>query len=101
MSVVMPRMLRGRRCRSVDETLRRYRPQRVANVAATPSRSMRPMSSLLSHVVAVAGRRPRIATLLVLLGVTAVIGGAIAVGGSFNDDFTVPGTESQQAQDVL
>jgi RND superfamily putative drug exporter len=59
------------------------------------------MTSLLSHIAAFAGRRPRIATLLVLLGITAVIGGAIAVGGSFKDDFTVPGTESQQAQDLL
>ena len=38
---------------------------------------------------------------LVLLAVTAVIGGAIAAGGSFKDDFTVPGIESQQAQDLL
>ena len=31
----------------------------------------------------------------------AVIGGGMAVGGQFKDDFTVPGIESQQAQDLL
>ena len=59
------------------------------------------MTSLLSHIAAFAGRRPRIATLVVLLGLTAFIGGAIAAGGSFKDDFTVPGIESQKAQDLL
>ena len=34
-------------------------------------------------------------------GSSALIGGAIAVGGSFKDDFTVPGIESQKAQDLL
>jgi RND superfamily putative drug exporter len=62
---------------------------------------MRPMTSLLSHIAASAGRRPRIATLVVLLGLTAFVGGAIAAGGSFKDDFTVPGIESQKAQDLL
>ena len=56
---------------------------------------------LLSHIASLVGRRPRAATLAVLLAVTAVIGGAVAVGGSFKDDFTVPGIESQQAQDLL
>ena len=59
------------------------------------------MTSLLSHIAALVGRRPRAATLAVLLAVTVVIGGAVAVGGSFKDDFTVPGIESQQAQDLL
>ena len=36
-----------------------------------------------------------------LLGITVVIGGAIAAGGQFKDDFTVPGIESQKAQDLL
>ena len=44
------------------------------------------MTSLLSRIASLAGRRPRIATLVVLLGITAVIGGAVAVGGSFKDD---------------
>ena len=59
------------------------------------------MSTLLSHIASLVGRRPRAATLAVLLAVTAVIGGAVAAGGSFKDDFTVPGIESQQAQDLL
>jgi putative drug exporter of the RND superfamily len=59
------------------------------------------MSTLLSHIASLVGRRPRAATLAVLLAVTALIGGAVAVGGSFKDDFTVPGIESQRAQDLL
>jgi RND superfamily putative drug exporter len=59
------------------------------------------MTSLLTHIAGVVGRRPRMATLLVLLGITAVIGGAVAAGGAFKDDFTVPGIESQKAQDLL
>src|SRR5918997_4028988 len=62
---------------------------------------MRALTSLLSHIAAFAGRRPRIATLVVLLGMTAFIGGGVAAGGSFKDDFTVPGIESQKAQDLL
>ena len=59
------------------------------------------MTTLLSRIASLVGRRPRAATLAVLLAVTALIGGAVAVGGSFKDDFTVPGIESQQAQDLL
>src|ERR1700752_4101854 len=59
------------------------------------------MTSLLSHIAAVVARRPRLATLVVLLGLTALIGGAVAAGGPFKDDFTVPGIESQKAQDLL
>ena len=59
------------------------------------------MTHLLSYIASLVGRRPRAATLAVLLAVTALIGGAVAVGGSFKDDFTVPGIESQQAQNLL
>jgi RND superfamily putative drug exporter len=59
------------------------------------------MTSLLSHIAAVVARRPRIATLVALLGLSALIAGAVAAGGSFKDDFTVPGIESQKAQDML
>src|ERR1700754_4542919 len=59
------------------------------------------MTSLLSLIAANAARRPRIATLLVLVGLVACIGGAVAAGGAFKDDFTVPGIESQKAQDLL
>src|SRR5262245_53374618 len=60
-----------------------------------------PMTSLLSQIAAIAARRPRMATLAVLLSIAAVIAGGIAVGGAFKDDFTVPGIESQKAQDLL
>src|SRR5215212_6268189 len=58
-------------------------------------------SPLLSRLAASAGRRPRAVTLAVVLALLAVVGGAIAVGGTFKDDFSVPGIESQQAQDLL
>src|SRR3712207_8288939 len=59
------------------------------------------MTSLLSRIALLAGRRPRITTLAVLLALVAVVGGATAAGGTFKDDFTVPGIESQRAQDLL
>src|SRR5215216_5809771 len=59
------------------------------------------MTSLLSHIAVLVARRPRVATLVVVLGIAALIGGATAAGGSFKDDFTVPGIESQKAQDLL
>ena len=59
------------------------------------------MTSPLRLLASLVGRRPRLATLLVLLAVPLVAGGAIAAGGGFEDDLTVPGIESQQAQDLL
>ena len=59
------------------------------------------MSSLLTSIASFAGRRPRRTTLAVFLVLAALIGGAIAAGGAFKDDFTVPGIESQRAQDLL
>ena len=59
------------------------------------------MTSLLSSIASVAGRRPRAATVAVLLALVAVVAGAITAGGTFKDDFTVPGIESQRAQDLL
>ena len=59
------------------------------------------MSSLLSRIASLSGRRPRVTTAVVLLALVALIAGAISVGGSFKDDFTVPGIESQKAQDLL
>jgi putative drug exporter of the RND superfamily len=59
------------------------------------------MTSLLSRIALLVGRRPRAATLAVVVAVVAIIGGAIAAGSSFKDDFTVPGIESQKAQDLL
>jgi putative drug exporter of the RND superfamily len=59
------------------------------------------MTPLLSHIARFVGRRPRLATVTVLLAIVALIGGATAVGAGFKDDFTVPGIESQKAQDLL
>ena len=59
------------------------------------------MTALLRHLATLVGRRPRVATLAVVLTVAAVIAGGMAAGGQFKDDFTVPGIESQQAQDLL
>src|ERR1700754_4404934 len=59
------------------------------------------MTSLLTRVAGLAARRPRLATLAVLVGLLVFIGGAVAAGGSFKDDFTVPGIEAQKAQDLL
>jgi putative drug exporter of the RND superfamily len=59
------------------------------------------MTSLLTSLASLVARRPRRATALILVVIAAVIGGAIAAGGAFKDDFTVPGIESQRAQDLL
>jgi RND superfamily putative drug exporter len=59
------------------------------------------MTTLLTQLASLVGRRPRAATFVVLLGLVGLIGGAVAAGGSFKDDFTVPGIESQRAQDLL
>ncbi len=59
------------------------------------------MTSLLSSIASLVGRRPRLATLAVLVSLTVLIGGAVSAGGAFKDDFTVPGIESQRAQDLL
>ncbi len=59
------------------------------------------MTSLLSSIATVVGRHPRRATALILVVIAAVIGGAVAAGGAFKDDFSVPGIESQRAQDLL
>src|SRR5262247_2235308 len=56
---------------------------------------------MLSRIALITGRRPRAATIAVLLALVAALGSAIALGGSFKDDFTVPGIESQKAQDLL
>ena len=56
---------------------------------------------MTAHIASLVGRRPRAATLAVLLVLITALGSAIAIGGSFKDDFTVPGIESQKAQDLL
>src|SRR5262245_60192244 len=59
------------------------------------------MTSPLSRLASLAARRPRATTLTVLAVIAALLAGAVFAGGSFKDDFTVPGIESQKAQDVL
>src|ERR671914_1385238 len=59
------------------------------------------MTFLLRRIASLAARRPRVTSLAVLLAVAALAAGAVAAGGSFEDDFTVPGIESQKAQDLL
>src|ERR1700754_1986344 len=59
------------------------------------------MTSPLSRIASLAGRRPRATTLTVIAVLVALIAGAVTAGGSFKDDFTVPGIESQKAQDLL
>jgi putative drug exporter of the RND superfamily len=59
------------------------------------------MTSLLRSLAALVGRRPRLATAAIVLSLTLLIGGAVSAGGAFKDDFTVPGIESQRAQDLL
>ena len=59
------------------------------------------MTSLLSSIASLVGRRPRLATAAILLSLTLLIAGAVSAGGAFKDDFTVPGIESQRAQDLL
>jgi RND superfamily putative drug exporter len=59
------------------------------------------MATLLGRIGAAAAAHTRramalVALVLVLLGV-----GAATLGGAFTDDFSVPGTESQQATDLL
>ena len=62
---------------------------------------VRGMTTLLTSLASAAASRPRRATLAALVAIAAVLGGAIAAGGAFKDDFTVPGIESQRAQDLL
>src|SRR5215213_9535931 len=59
------------------------------------------MSSPLSRIALRSGRHPRATTFAVVMALIALIGGAVAAGGSFKDDFTVPGIDSQRAQDLL
>ena len=59
------------------------------------------MTSPLSRIALLVGRRPRAATLTVIAVLIALLAGAVFAGGSFKDDFTVPGIESQKAQDML
>src|SRR5690242_8899523 len=59
------------------------------------------MSSLLRSLAAATTRRPRVSIAVLLLLLVAAIGAATSAGGRYVDDFSVPGIESQQAQDLI
>ena len=59
------------------------------------------MSSLLRSLAAATTRRPRVSIVVLLLLLIAAIGAATSAGGRYVDDFTVPGIESQKAQDLI
>jgi RND superfamily putative drug exporter len=52
------------------------------------------MTSLLT-------RRPRLSAAVIVLLLIAAIGAGTAAGGEYVDDFTVPGLESQEAQELI
>ena len=56
---------------------------------------------MLRSLAAVTTRRPRLSIAVVVLLLVAAIGVATSAGGRYIDDFTVPGIESQKAQDLI
>ncbi|HET7304157.1 MAG TPA: MMPL family transporter [Segeticoccus sp.] len=59
------------------------------------------MSILLYRLGHVIGRRPGLVVAVWLLLLVALVGGAGTVGDRYDDSFTIPGTDSQQGQDLL
>src|SRR5690349_14560747 len=59
------------------------------------------MASLLARLGRVSWRHRRLVAVLWLVVLGAVVAALVAVGGSFDDRFTIPGSESQQALDRL
>jgi putative drug exporter of the RND superfamily len=59
------------------------------------------MFSPLRSLAAATTRRPRLSIALLLLLLIAAIGVTSSAGGQYVDDFTVPGLESQKAQDLI
>src|SRR6195952_3032585 len=59
------------------------------------------MSRFLYRLAHLAFRRRRIVLPLWLLAAIGAIAGAMASGGKTNDNFTIPGTEAQNASGVL
>ena len=59
------------------------------------------MTSLLRSLAALTTRRPRLSIAVLVLLLVAAIGAATSAGGRYIDDFTVPGIESQKAQDLI
>ena len=59
------------------------------------------MTSPLRSLAVLTTRRPRISIAVLLLLLVATIGVTSSAGGEYVDDFTVPGIESQKAQDLI
>ncbi|WP_320671913.1 MMPL family transporter [Patulibacter defluvii] len=59
------------------------------------------MTALLRSLASRTTRRPGRAIALLLVLLLAVIAGGVSAGGQTVDDFTVPGIESQKAQDLI
>jgi putative drug exporter of the RND superfamily len=59
------------------------------------------MTSLLGRLARATTRRPRATLVALLLLVVAAIAAGTSAGGQYVDDFTVPGIESQAAQDRI
>ena len=70
-------------------------------VIATHDTEGQTMATNLYRLGAWAFARRRAVVALWLVVLAAVVGAAFAVGGKENDKFSVPGTESQQAQELL
>jgi len=59
------------------------------------------MTALLRTLARATTRRPRLSAVALLLLLVVGIGAAVSAGGELVDDFTVPGIESQRAQDLI
>jgi len=59
------------------------------------------MTRLLRRLATTTTRRPRFAIIALLVLVVAAVGVGTSAGGDYVDDFSVPGIESQKAQDLI
>ncbi len=59
------------------------------------------VTACLRRLAALTTRRPRASIAVLVVALVAGIAGATAAGGAYVDDFTVPGLESQRAQDLI
>src|SRR5713226_8552684 len=79
---------------------------RLANALASessphPSQGDPPMSNYLYRLAHFAFRRRRLVLAVWLVAAIAAIAIAMVSGGKTNDNFTIPGTEAQNAANVL
>ncbi|GCE02537.1 MMPL family transporter [Embleya hyalina] len=83
----------------MPETPVSYPPPGVDPGAPTPARADHP--SVFERIASWAHRRRKAALLTWVAVLIAVSGIAMAIGSDFHNDFSLPGTESQQAADTL